>query len=179
MVQAYVAAKSFEFVGVQCCHALKVLDLRNIKELPPHYILKRWRKDAKAHFITHNHNFVLDGNHKSSLAGRCRSLCRILYQIAVKAVENAETYAFKESQSDQLLEQIESILYTKLLEKTASTTASKGQLQNLVQNGSNSGGSHGLSGKRKKNVDPHPSLLNVLGSNKQQKGSRGLYGTSF
>lgn len=171
MVQAYVAAKSFEFVGVQCCHALKVLDLRNIKELPPHYILKRWRKDAKAHFITHNHNFILDGNHKSSLAGRCRSLCRILYQIAVKAAENAETYAFMESQSDQLLEQVESILYTKLLEKTASTTASKGQLRNLVQNGSNSGGSHRLSGKRKKNVDPHPSLLNVLGSNKRQKGS--------
>ncbi|URE40036.1 FAR1 DNA-binding domain [Musa troglodytarum] len=64
-----------------------------------------------------------------------------------KAAENAETYAFMEIQSDQLLEQVESILYAKLLEKPAS----KGQPQNLVQDGSNNGGSHGLSGKRKKN----------------------------
>lgn len=37
----------FEFVGVLCCHALKVLDYRNIKLLPTQYILKRWTKDAR------------------------------------------------------------------------------------------------------------------------------------
>lgn len=39
--------KKFEFMGIQCCHALKVLDFRNIKELPLKYFLKRWTKDAK------------------------------------------------------------------------------------------------------------------------------------
>ncbi|XP_052196221.1 protein FAR1-RELATED SEQUENCE 5-like [Diospyros lotus] len=37
----------FQFVGVLCSHALKVLDYRNIKVLPGEYILKRWTKDAR------------------------------------------------------------------------------------------------------------------------------------
>ncbi|XP_027358901.1 protein FAR1-RELATED SEQUENCE 5-like [Abrus precatorius] len=38
----------FEYVGVLCCHALKVLDYRNIRIVPTRYILKRWTKDARA-----------------------------------------------------------------------------------------------------------------------------------
>lgn len=37
----------FEFIGVLCSHALKVLDYRNIKVLPTQYILKRWTKNAR------------------------------------------------------------------------------------------------------------------------------------
>lgn len=37
----------FEFMGVLCCHALKVLDFRNIKMLPSQCILKRWTRDAR------------------------------------------------------------------------------------------------------------------------------------
>ncbi|KAM0855642.1 hypothetical protein ACQ4PT_049636 [Festuca glaucescens] len=41
------SCKKFEFVGVLCRHALKVLDHNNIKELAPEYILKRWTRHAK------------------------------------------------------------------------------------------------------------------------------------
>ncbi|ONK55383.1 uncharacterized protein A4U43_UnF4060 [Asparagus officinalis] len=44
---AICSCKKFEFVGIQCCHVLKVLDFRNIKELPIRYFLKRWTKEAK------------------------------------------------------------------------------------------------------------------------------------
>ncbi|KAK7316134.1 hypothetical protein VNO77_34895 [Canavalia gladiata] len=37
----------FEYVGVLCCHALKVLDYRNIRIVPYRYTLKRWTKDAR------------------------------------------------------------------------------------------------------------------------------------
>jgi len=37
----------FEYVGILCCHALKVLDYVNIKIVPSRYILKRWTKDAR------------------------------------------------------------------------------------------------------------------------------------
>ncbi|KAK9271714.1 hypothetical protein L1049_002077 [Liquidambar formosana] len=37
----------FEFMGFLCSHALKVLDYRNIKVVPLHYVLKRWTKDAR------------------------------------------------------------------------------------------------------------------------------------
>ena len=36
------SCKKFEFVGFLCSHALKVLDIQNIKLLPSLYILKRW-----------------------------------------------------------------------------------------------------------------------------------------
>ncbi|WOL12455.1 protein FAR1-RELATED SEQUENCE 5-like isoform X1 [Canna indica] len=62
---AYCSCKNFEFTGIQCCHVLKVLDFRNIKELPLKYFLKRWKKDAKSgdegsHQVTAN-----DGEPKS------------------------------------------------------------------------------------------------------------------
>lgn len=37
----------FEFMGILCSHALKVLDYQNLKLLPTKYILKRWTKDAR------------------------------------------------------------------------------------------------------------------------------------
>ncbi|XP_057464719.1 protein FAR1-RELATED SEQUENCE 5-like isoform X1 [Actinidia eriantha] len=37
----------FQFFGILCSHALKVLDYRNIKVVPTRYILKRWTKDAR------------------------------------------------------------------------------------------------------------------------------------
>ncbi|XP_066165543.1 uncharacterized protein [Oryza sativa Japonica Group] len=40
------SCKKFEFVGILCRHTLKVLDHNNIKELPSHYILKRWTRHA-------------------------------------------------------------------------------------------------------------------------------------
>lgn len=42
------SCKKFEFVGIHCGHVIKVLDFRNIKELPERYYLKRWKRDAKA-----------------------------------------------------------------------------------------------------------------------------------
>ncbi|XP_065860808.1 protein FAR1-RELATED SEQUENCE 5-like [Euphorbia lathyris] len=37
----------FEYMGILCSHALKVLDYRNIKMLPIQYIIKRWTRDAR------------------------------------------------------------------------------------------------------------------------------------
>ncbi|KAJ4791674.1 Protein FAR1-RELATED SEQUENCE 5 [Rhynchospora pubera] len=45
---ALCSCRKYEFMGIQCCHVLKVLDFKNIKELPQKYFLKRWSKDAKS-----------------------------------------------------------------------------------------------------------------------------------
>ncbi|KAM6596036.1 hypothetical protein CsatA_006560 [Cannabis sativa] len=37
----------FEFTGILCSHALKVLSGKNVMNIPLRYILKRWTKDAK------------------------------------------------------------------------------------------------------------------------------------
>ncbi|CAN6226089.1 unnamed protein product, partial [Urochloa humidicola] len=44
----HLSTRKFEFMGIPCCHMLKVLDFRNIKELPKKYLLKRWRRTAKS-----------------------------------------------------------------------------------------------------------------------------------
>ena len=41
------SCRLFERIGILCRHALKGLDLVNIKILPERYILKRWTRDAR------------------------------------------------------------------------------------------------------------------------------------
>ncbi|RRT68862.1 hypothetical protein BHE74_00019653 [Ensete ventricosum] len=62
---AYCSCKKFEFVGIQCCHVLKVLDFRNIKELPLKYFLKRWKKDAKSSNEGNNWVITSEGDPKT------------------------------------------------------------------------------------------------------------------
>ncbi|XP_008240644.1 PREDICTED: protein FAR1-RELATED SEQUENCE 5-like [Prunus mume] len=42
------SCKKFEFAGILCAHALKILSTRNVKSIPAQYILKRWTKNVKA-----------------------------------------------------------------------------------------------------------------------------------
>lgn len=37
----------FTFVGILCCHALKIFDKKNIKRIPTRYVLERWTQDAR------------------------------------------------------------------------------------------------------------------------------------
>ena len=52
----------FTFVGILCVHTLKVLDKKNVKRLPTHYILKRWTQDAKVVYIKDHHGIVIKGD---------------------------------------------------------------------------------------------------------------------
>ena len=45
--KASCSCRMFERAGILCAHGLKVLDLMNIKKLPPHYILNRWTREAR------------------------------------------------------------------------------------------------------------------------------------
>lgn len=153
---ALCSCKKFEFVGIPCCHVLRVLDCRNVKELAPQYFLKRWRKDAKSGLIRDDAGFPVQDEQKSSLQKRYSSLCRILYKLAARAAENIHAYAFMENQSDQILEQVERILQTKLLEETSMNAASKGQSQSQIpgegMDNENNGECRRLGGKKKKDA---------------------------
>lgn len=171
--------KKFDFVGIQCCHVLKVLDFRNIKELPPQCILRRWRKDAKVGSLRENHVFALDTDPSPSVSKRYNALCRVLYKIAERAADNNDAFTLMVSQSDQLLEQVERILQTKQLEKSSLTNGNKGQITNevegevVIQDSNN--GIQQLSGKRKKDGGIRRRNQNGLEmGNKRQKARKGL-----
>ncbi|WOL07647.1 protein FAR1-RELATED SEQUENCE 12-like [Canna indica] len=127
------SCKKFEFLGIQCCHVLKVLDTRNIKELPPQYILKRWRKDAKNRGLSENMAFSFDGDPQSTVTKRYTFLCRIFGMAAARAAKSLDSYAFLESQSDALSNQLDQVLQTRSLETAAIIPASCNRLQNPVE----------------------------------------------
>lgn len=111
------SCKKFEFMGIQCRHVLKVLDIVNIKELPQRYILKRWRKDAKAGSTRDNCGFAFIGDSTSSKAKRYGSLCRIFNKIAARAAESLEAYNLIEGHLDQLMDHVYQIMQNKPFEK--------------------------------------------------------------
>lgn len=169
--------KKFDFVGIQCCHVLKVLDFRNIKELPPHCVLKRWTKDARLRSLSEN--FAPDADPTSSVSRRYNSLCRKLYKIAERAADNIDAFALMVGQSDQLLEQVERILQTKLLEKPSFTNVNKGQMtvavegHNVIQDNNN--GTQQAMGKRKDGSARRRNHNGLETSNKRHKARKGQF----
>ena len=55
------SCKKFESLGILCCHALRVFNLKKLTKIPSQYILKRWTKEAKKGTIDYeqdNHSSV-------------------------------------------------------------------------------------------------------------------------
>jgi len=109
---ATCSCKKFEAVGIQCCHVLKVLDLKNIKELPEQYILKRWRKDARSVQIGEEPAYASGGVMRSSSEARFSNMCRLASLIASRAAKSEDVMSYIESQSNALLKHLDDILQT-------------------------------------------------------------------
>jgi hypothetical protein len=105
------SCKKFEFVGVLCRHALKVLDHNNIKELAPEYILKRWTRHAKTGPSDAIQKCVNDEETRVVLARRYGSLCRSYNNILSKAAGNEEAYALLQIASIDLMEKVDQIMH--------------------------------------------------------------------
>ena len=99
------SCKKFEFVGILCCHALKILDINNIKKIPEQYILNRWTINAKVAHIkssseTHEDPTIKLSKHK-------KELCRMFLQLATWA---AETYFMAVNNVEKLAEEVKKSL---------------------------------------------------------------------
>ena len=106
------SCKKFEAVGIQCCHVLKVLDLKNIKGLPEQYILKRWRKDARSVQIGEEPTYGTGSVMQSASEARFNNMCRLASLIASRASKSEEAMSYIESQSSVLLKHLDNILQT-------------------------------------------------------------------
>ena len=66
----------FSFLGILCSHALKVIDKKNVKRIPVHYVLKRSTQDAKVGSIEDYHDNDISAQesmvkHLSHLSHKC------------------------------------------------------------------------------------------------------------
>ncbi|XP_054780015.1 protein FAR1-RELATED SEQUENCE 6-like [Prosopis cineraria] len=52
----------FNFKGILCRHALFILNQNGIEEIPPQYILSRWRKDLKRSYVIDHKSSGIDVN---------------------------------------------------------------------------------------------------------------------
>jgi zinc finger SWIM domain-containing protein 3 len=102
------SCKKFEFAGILCSHALKILDVNNIKSVPEKYILKRWTVDAKVLHISSMCNIHEDP--KVNISNRYSTLCRIFNRIAVRASQFDEAYSTCTKNAENLAEEIEKML---------------------------------------------------------------------
>ncbi|XP_055961887.1 protein FAR1-RELATED SEQUENCE 5-like [Mercurialis annua] len=82
----------FTFVGILCAHTLKVLDKKNIKQLPPQYILNRWTKDAKIGIIKDNYSIGIENSPQESIGKRYSFLSHNFREILTLASESEDMY---------------------------------------------------------------------------------------
>ncbi|KAG2646150.1 hypothetical protein PVAP13_2KG489600 [Panicum virgatum] len=126
--------KTFEFIGIPCRHMLKVLDTRNIKDLPVQYIVKRWRKDAKSGPSNSGCAFSFDGDPESAQTKRYNLLCRIFSISAARAATSAESFTYMENQSNILMDQVEQVIQTRPPDIVDLIGANCDRTQNSVDN---------------------------------------------
>jgi zinc finger SWIM domain-containing protein 3 len=82
----------FTFVGILCVHALKVLDKKNVKRLPTHYILKRWTQDAKVGSIKDYRGIDIKGDAQELIGKRYSHLSHNFREISTLAAESEMMY---------------------------------------------------------------------------------------
>ncbi|XP_050217789.1 protein FAR1-RELATED SEQUENCE 5-like [Mercurialis annua] len=82
----------FIFVGILCAHTLKILDKKNIKQIPPQYIWKRWTRDAKIGMIEDNCNIAVGSSPQESIGKRYSSLSHNFREILTLASESEDMY---------------------------------------------------------------------------------------
>ena len=97
----------FSFLGILCSHALKVLDKKNVKRIPAHYVLKRWTQDAKVGFIKDCCGIDVKGSAQESVGKRLSHLSYKCLQINTLAVEREMMYEHVDKCFDKLLKDLQ------------------------------------------------------------------------
>ncbi|XP_043693069.1 protein FAR1-RELATED SEQUENCE 5-like [Telopea speciosissima] len=105
------SCKMFEFVGILCSHALKVLGYRNCRRVPPRYILKRWTKGAKVGGVVVTNGLTTRDDPKVEFGRRYKDLLRMCVQLATKSAESEERYVVAASYVEKAIKEMEEMGY--------------------------------------------------------------------
>ncbi|XP_057478205.1 protein FAR1-RELATED SEQUENCE 9-like [Actinidia eriantha] len=112
------SCKKFEFGGILCSHALKVLSSNNIMKIPNRYILKRWTKNAKSGSIESTCVSTPVEDPKVMMGTRYKELCRLCTQLATRAAETNEAYKIALNALKKIAEEVDASLIGKTFHET-------------------------------------------------------------
>ncbi|KAG5545088.1 hypothetical protein RHGRI_017525 [Rhododendron griersonianum] len=104
------SCKKFEFAGLLCSHALKVLCHNNVMRIPEKYILKRWTKNAKSGSTSTCAWASLIEDPKAMMGRRYKELCHLCTQLATRAAETEEAYNIALDCLKQIAEEVDARL---------------------------------------------------------------------
>ncbi|XP_043705054.1 protein FAR1-RELATED SEQUENCE 5-like [Telopea speciosissima] len=84
------SCKKFETFGILCCHALKVIDVLDLKCIPDKYILRRWTRTARNIVVEDSKGKQVVEDVHLNCTHRFRFLGHIFLELAIQA-SNSET----------------------------------------------------------------------------------------
>ncbi|XP_062179535.1 protein FAR1-RELATED SEQUENCE 5-like [Phragmites australis] len=99
--------KLFERTGLLCSHALKVLDLMNIKQLPEHYIMKRWTREVRCGTVHDAFGRNVLADPKVDMTRRYKYLAHKFIILASRAADFEECFLLVDNVLDSLCSQVE------------------------------------------------------------------------
>ncbi|KAJ4745261.1 Protein FAR1-RELATED SEQUENCE 5 [Rhynchospora pubera] len=99
--------KGFEFEGLLCPHAMKVMWIHGIQHLPSHYILKRWCRDSNANIKRPVNERSRDGNSLALQMFRATTLKVQFSQLVDLASKDAQSFNLVEGKLNELLTQVQ------------------------------------------------------------------------
>ncbi|WOL00901.1 protein FAR1-RELATED SEQUENCE 6-like [Canna indica] len=100
---------SFQFRGVLCRHALSVLKLQQVHEIPSQYVIDRWKKDFKRlHVLARSSDDIIANNRVDRydyLSMRCLQLVEVgvlsdKYQLALRLIKEMEKFLLSDTTYD-------------------------------------------------------------------------------
>ncbi|XP_043710243.1 protein FAR1-RELATED SEQUENCE 5-like [Telopea speciosissima] len=103
------SCRKFELFGILYCHALKILDMLDIKSIPEAYIMSRWTRVARNMAVEDNSGIQVEKDANLDRTQRYRMLCRKLVKIALQASTSVEGYALVNNVASDLCKQLDNL----------------------------------------------------------------------
>ncbi|XP_043705447.1 protein FAR-RED IMPAIRED RESPONSE 1-like [Telopea speciosissima] len=102
--------RKFETFGILCCHALKGLDLLDIKCIPKAYILRRWTLAARSMVIEYSREKEVVKHVNLDSTKRSTLLCRKLVKLASQASNSTDGYDLVNNAATDLFKQLDNLV---------------------------------------------------------------------
>ncbi|KAK3412868.1 hypothetical protein EUGRSUZ_I01547 [Eucalyptus grandis] len=91
-MRATCSCQMFEFSGLLCRHVLAVFRVTNVLTLPPHFILKRWTRNAKSSVNLEEHASGLYTNYLESHTVRYNTLRHEAFKFVDEGAKSLDVY---------------------------------------------------------------------------------------